>query len=689
MGSDPEEGSSLLAAREPDADATPAHDRQAHTPRGRGRVLAVAMTAALGVAAVAGAALVRQRRATTGGAAGAAAGESGATGGAAAAARAAVSDLRASSHKHDSSDLPSESADSTNSSVNTMLGAGFSPEMGSHNASKPHIIIALIDDQGFADMGYANEFDALKDCTPFMDKLAHDGIKLQWYYTQQLCTPARAALLTGLYPIHLGMQHDVIQPESVFGLPIGHKMLPSYLKDHFGYKTHCVGKWHLGHYKKEYLPQHRGFDNFYGYLSDQLWYYNHKSPHACTNGACFYDMNHNGRNAADSIGVYSTFLFTDVMTQILEESSPSEPMFAYLSWQNVHAPLDPPPDSFFNEKEIEVLQMVNDPHRRAYASMTLILDNAMKKIMGDMSRLGYYDNSILVVASDNGGCPYSGGSNWPLRGAKQYLWEGGIRVQSFVHSPLIDHAARGQWYPHVFHVSDWLPTLVQGALHAAPDLLPAELDGVDHWRHMIHAVDDWKTDPPRTELLHNIDLWSLEGAFTNVSLLSTAVQAIRVGDMKLLMGQDASNWFKPHMSDCATHGYCTPGYESTDDCSYEYGDSKYLFNMSADPFELNNLVADEAYAGLLTTMEARLTHYRSGMVDPAYKSAHYHRAYLSWAANDYFIGPFDDLATDEATFSSEAGSDQQNDDGTTRRLNSHTHWDGALKVPKGPVFAKL
>ena len=131
---------------------------------------------------------------------------------------------------------------------------------------------------------------------------------------------------------------------------------------------------------------------------------------------------------------------------------------------------------------------------------------------------------------------YSGGSNWPLRGAKQYLFEGGIRVNAFVHSPLINHAARGTVYPHIFHVSDWLPTLLHGVLEAAPDLTPADLDGIDHWRHMTREADSWET-PPRTELLHNIDKWSLEGAFTNVSILQTAVQGIRVGDMKLLMGQ--------------------------------------------------------------------------------------------------------------------------------------------------------
>ena len=75
-----------------------------------------------------------------------------------------------------------------------------------------------------------------------MDGLAADGIKLRNYYSQQLCTPSRASLLTGKYPIHLGMQHDVIQPESPFGLPLGHQIMPAFLKDHYGYSTHMVGK---------------------------------------------------------------------------------------------------------------------------------------------------------------------------------------------------------------------------------------------------------------------------------------------------------------------------------------------------------------------------------------------------------------------------------------------------------------
>ena len=286
-----------------------------------------------------------------------------------------------------------------------------------------------------------------------------------------------------------------------------------------------VSQWHLGHFKKEYLPWMRGFDNFFGYLSDQLWYYNHKSPHACKGTYCFYDMNHNGANAENSIGVYSTFLFTDVVQQILEESDPADPLMVYLSWQNVHAPLDPPPESYFQEDEISLLGMIDDPYRRTFASMTIILDNAMKKIVGQMQSLGYYDNSVMLVMSDNGGCPYSGGYNYPLRGAKQYLFEGGIRVNAFVHSPnLIPDHARGRHYEGMVHVSDWLPTLLYGVADVSPDALDRALDGVDHWKHMVSPELFASADKyPRQEILHNIDLWSLDTQFHNVSLLETPV----------------------------------------------------------------------------------------------------------------------------------------------------------------------
>ena len=100
------------------------------------------------------------------------------------------------------------------------------------------------------------------------------------------------------------------------------------------------------------------------------------------------------------------------------------------------------------------------------------------------------------------------------------------------------------------------------------------------------------------------------------------------------------------MTPCTTQGYCTPGYEATDDCKYSYSQDKYLFNITADPYEQNDLSSDKRYASTITEMEARIAHYSSSMVDPAYKSSHYHAAYTAWASNDFFVGPFLDTADD-------------------------------------------
>ena len=398
-----------------------------------------------------------------------------------------------------------------------------------------------------------------------------------------------------------------------------------------------VGKWHLGHYTKDYLPQNRGFDNFFGYLSDQLWYYNHKSPHACANGVCFYDMQHNGMNAEDAIGVYSTFLFTDVITQIFEHSDAADPMMMYISWQNVHAPLDPPPMDFFAAAELEVLAKIDDPHRRDFASMTIILDNAMKKIVGDRGarllrrrdpRRRERQRRLPVLGRVQ--LPAARREAVPLRGRHPRQ-----RVRALAQ-PHPRPRARARHYEGMVHVSDRLPTLLYGVADVSPDALDRALDGVDHWKHMVSPELFASADKyPRQEILHNIDLWSLDTQFHNVSLLETPVAgddaealslsqvslletpvaALRVGDWKLVMGQDASGWCRAVMRSCAEGaGYCPPTYETTDDCNYRYHQSTYLFNITADPHETTNLAHE--FQSVTKKLKERVDYWTGTMVDP-------------------------------------------------------------------------
>src|SRR5687768_13441057 len=145
------------------------------------------------------------------------------------------------------------------------------PSVAAEPAKKPNIVFILADDLGRHDCGFMGGTEIK---TPHLDKLAAGGVKLDAFYVQPVCSPTRAAFLTGRYPMRHGLQVGVVRPWADYGLPLEERTLAQALKD-AGYATAICGKWHLGHARPEYLPTRRGFDRQYGHYNGALDYYTH------------------------------------------------------------------------------------------------------------------------------------------------------------------------------------------------------------------------------------------------------------------------------------------------------------------------------------------------------------------------------------------------------------------------------
>ncbi|KXJ22943.1 Arylsulfatase B [Exaiptasia diaphana] len=207
---------------------------------------------------------------------------------------------------------------------------------------KPHIVIILADDLGWDDVSFHG---SPQIPTPYIDHLANNGVILNNYYVSPMCTPSRASIMTGKYPIHLGMQHFVIYAAQPYGIPLDEITLPQYLKTQ-GYRTAGVGKWHLGFFTKEYTPVYRGFDSFYGFWNAKTDYWNHTSYE---NNFWGIDMRNNMEPVATDSGVYGTELFTREAVNVIHNHDVNQPLFLYLAHQAAHSanpnqPLQAPQD---------------------------------------------------------------------------------------------------------------------------------------------------------------------------------------------------------------------------------------------------------------------------------------------------------------------------------------------------------
>nr|CAD7568897.1 unnamed protein product [Timema californicum] len=385
---------------------------------------------------------------------------------------------------------------------------------------RPHIIFILADDMGWNDVSFHGS-DQIP--TPNIDALAFNGVILNSQYAQPVCTPSRAALMTGKYPIHTGetvipcnvplcpplskgMQGYPLLAAEPRGLPPG-KLLPEYLRE-LGYTNRAIGKWHLGFYKRELTPTYRGFDSHLGYWTGFVSYYDYILQdkvgeihlHIVYKDGEFsgFDLRRNLTLARDLVGQYATDVFTDEAVRLISTHRETEPLFLYLAHLAPHAGnrgklLEAP------QEVVNKFDYIADPNRRTYAAMVSKLDDSVGRVTEALQRRGMLGDSIIVFMSDNGGSTIGDfpnwGSNYPLRGLKDTLWEGGVRVPGFIWSPLLQQTPRVS--NQVMHITDWLPTLYT----AAGGIPPLKgLDGVDQWEALLYDLPS-----PRREVLLNIN----------------------------------------------------------------------------------------------------------------------------------------------------------------------------------------
>lgn len=295
--------------------------------------------------------------------------------------------------------------------------------------------------------------------------------------------------------MNLGLQHANLLPEQENGLPTNETTLPELLKG-LGYVTHGIGKWHLGHWKRDLIPTSRGFDHWYGFLQGSQNHYNHTDARG---GYYGLDLWEDDVPDTTQRGVYSTHLFTSKAVEFIKshaEVQDRPPFFLYLSYAAVHGPLQAP------EEVVARFQHVENEKRRIFAAMLAVMDEGVGLVTSTIAGIeGMLETTMVVFLSDNGGPTQEGANNWPLRGWKGSLFEGGVRSQAFIWSPLYLPQLRGTSWSGLMHITDMVPTIMSLVGGPTPQAVEGEVaDGVDVWPALLENAPS-----PRVEIVHNVD----------------------------------------------------------------------------------------------------------------------------------------------------------------------------------------
>lgn len=328
------------------------------------------------------------------------------------------------------------------------------------DVKQPNIVVILADDHGRADYSAYGTKDLR---TPHIDRIFREGMTFDNFYANScVCSPTRAALLTGRYPDRVGVP-GVIRylPEDSWGyLAPEAVLLPQPLKA-VGYHTAIVGKWHLG-LESPNTPNERGFDHFHGFLGDMMDdYWTH-----LRHGQNFM------RRDAEVIEPegHATDLFTDwACAYLAERAAADKPFFLYLAYNAPHGPVQPP-EAWL--KKVVEREPQASPLRQKLIALIEHMDDGIGRVLATLDRLKLAEDTIVVYTSDNGGLLAEGANNGPWRSGKTHMYEGGLRVPAAVRWP--KRVAAGSKTDRIALTMDLFATCCEAAGTTVPKQCEAE-----------------------------------------------------------------------------------------------------------------------------------------------------------------------------------------------------------------------
>lgn len=422
-------------------------------------------------------------------------------------------------------------------------------------APRPHIVHIVADDLGWRDIGFHGSPEVE---SPNIDKLAAGGVRLESFYSTPMCTPTRAALLTGRYPFRYGLQSYVIPAALRYGLPTDEWILPQALGE-VGYRTAIIGKWHIGHGDQQFWPRQRGFDHYYGFLASENDYFKRE----VLGVPDWWRDNKPLREEG-----YTTNLLGDEAVKLINDHDPAKPLYLYLAFNAPHTPYQAP------QEHLDRYADIADITRRTYVAMIAVMDDQVGRVVEALDARGMRNNTLIVFHSDNGGlrdAKLAGevaakpvADNGPYRDGKGSLYEGGSRVVALANWP--GQINGGGTVTELLHVVDLYPTFV--GLAGGQTAKAKPLDGTDVWPVISRGEPS-----PRTEIVYNIE---------------PSQGAVRQGDWKLV-------WDASLPADAE------------------------LYNLAEDPYEQEDLSAKEPEKVL--ALQKRINELAARQVRPLFTEA--------------------------------------------------------------------